>query len=208
MRELERIFNIIERIASRSWSHLSKIVAVAALIITGYIGYKMLFSGLVIYDSTKMVVIADSTVDKVKEVSDKLLGYENIVGVSTYIYQPDNLPKKSLQLLTSSVDTKNTYTAKYPVFTEVGETKPLDMSIYSQLQYAELVVIDGSGKTFIDYIVRYEEGIGTILIYGLYRYATPAGSVVIIFDETSNAEGEIEAIYNAVRYIDSLLYRE
>ena len=208
MVEFNNILRVIDSVMRSTWGQLSKLMAIVAVIGIIYVGYQIMFKGLVVYDSTKLVEVSDETVAEVQVATDKLLAYDNIAGVSVYLYQPDNLPKKNLQLLTCSVKPDCKVVTKHKVFTDVGVVKPLDMSIYSRLQYSELVPIDGTGRTFVDYMVRYEDDISSVSIYGLYRYATPAGSVVIVFKDNNSTPAEIIEIYNTIRYIDSLLYRE
>ena len=201
------LLKTIALISDKSWSQLSKLIAIVFILGSLYTAYAILFNGLVIYDSTKLVKIDATTIKTVDKAIEMLLKYDDIEAVSVYLYQPDNLPKKNVQLIATIKRSGFAPKGDYPIFHTVGFTNPLDMNSYTALQYSEVLHIDGNGRSFLDYIVRYEGSVTGMTLYGLYRYATPAGSVVVVRNDKPRAEGELVDIYNTVRYLDGLLYR-
>ena len=74
----------------------------------------------------------------------------------------------------------------------------------------EVMDVNGSGGTTLDYIMGYDDQINYARIYGLYKYGAVYGSIVVLFNiEHDRSTEEVEMfleLYNDARYINSLLF--
>jgi hypothetical protein len=204
---IDKINNLLNTVKEYTWGGVIKFTIIFTLLLLGYIGYSKGFTGWRLFNINNDVELDSKLLKSSEDELKLLLKYDNTVGVLFLIYQPKYFPKTHIELKSKLIKRSHEKLTKYLVAYE-GKKIPIDNYIYYELQKTDILVFDGEGSTYIDYVINLYDGVEYVSVYGLYSYGTPVGSIIILHETEPTDELYISNLTNTVRYIDSLLFNE
>lgn len=200
----EKIIDFIKDIINRPWESIFKAIVMIFVIL---ISWKYYQGDLKIYKPMDLIEFTKKQGKEVDVVINNLLKKDHINVVAVIIYQPQGVPKNQVELkYAESVSMGYEEIIDLPFVTKARALSE-DTEVYNLLQYREVIVIDGSDYNHIGKIIKKTPNVEHVVIYGLYKYGSPYGAVIIAHDTAFDPECEYVDEFMGVSIIQDILFR-
>jgi len=191
---------------------------VLVLIILGYAIFfihQVYINKVIILDPEELIIIRNETVNDVDKALHTILETHHCIkAIGVYVYQPKKLPKYKVQLVTMEHSRDYTNMYMHKALREDSGSIPLNNYIYRSLMRSDVIDIDKNDTHGYGAEIEYDYQINYVRVYGLYKYGSPFGSVVVLLDRNPDEFSREEfmeknaLLYLQVRYINKLMFDE
>lgn len=192
----------IKYIARLSWGSVAKLMIIGIIIGGGWTGYQMAFKGLTFYNNKEVIVFTETKDISIDAAIDRIMDVPGVEVVGLYLYQPDLFPKERVELYK--------YKGK-GVFTKGNDfMHSYDMAERASPYYSRLItrpfisLTEDPHSGYLTEMIQCHKELSNGAIFGLYRFGSPWGAVVILGNNCSDER--MMELHNEVRRLNKIMF--